>query len=142
MKPQLMNYEIDQVEILGRKEGVLFVRKGFHRNRDLLISFVESIGRSVVLITVGRTLSKIESIQHYKFRSIIRINKDEPSGLLKWSENSSVYSTVTPSVEKAIFLAKELAQRGDVVVFSPYGTKDEIADWFALFNIKMERIGL
>lgn len=142
MKPQLLNYEVDQVETLGRKEGVLYIRKGFHRNRDLLLSFIESLGTSVVLISAGRFLSNIENLHHFNLRSIIRIKGNEPSGLLNWSDNLDVFRYVTPSVEKSILLAEELAQRGDIVLFSPYGTKDEIQDWFALFDKKIEKIGL
>ena len=137
-----MNYEIDQVESLGRKNGILYIRKGFHRNRDLLLSFIESLGRNVVLISAGRSINKVEQMHHSNLRSIIRIKGNEPSGLLNWSDNLDVFRYVTPSMEKAIILSEELAQRGDVVLFSPYGTKDEIGDWFTLFDKKIDKIGL
>jgi len=142
MKAQLMNYEIDQVESLGRKDGILYIRKGFHRNRDLLLSFIGSLGRNVVLISAGRSINKVEQMHHLNLRSVIRIKGNEPSGLLNWSDNLDVFRYVTPTMEKAIILSEELAQRGDVVLFSPYGTKGEIGDWFALFDKKIDKIGL
>lgn len=142
MKAQLLNYEIDHAESLGRKDGVLYIRKGFHRNRDLLMSFIESLDRTVVLITAGRSLSSVEQMNHNNLRNVVRINGNEPSDFLSLSDEMGVFKYVAPSVEKAILLAEDLAQRGDVVLFSPYGTKDEMKDWFTLFDKKIVKIGL
>jgi UDP-N-acetylmuramoylalanine-D-glutamate ligase len=142
MRPQFLNYEIDHVETLGRKEGVLYLQKGYHRRRDLLFSFLESLDSNIILISAGRDLSKIEKMEHFNLRSVIRIKGNEPSGIINWSENMNVFRYVTSSLEKAIFLAEDFAQRGDIVLFSPYGSREEISDWFMLFDKNIRKIGL
>lgn len=141
MKTQLLNFEIDHAKTHGRKDGVLYIQKGFHRKRDLLLTFLDAINNTVVLISAGRSLLKVENMQHPNLRSVIRIKGNEPIGLMNWCDNMEVFRYVSPSVEKAIFLAEDLAQRGDIVLFSPYGTKDEVSDWFALYDKKIKNIG-
>lgn len=133
MDKQLLNFEIDHLETLGRKDGVLFVQKSYHRNRDLLFALLDSLDRSVVLISKGRALSKLESINHPNLRSVIRISENEPNGLLNWSDDLNLFQYVAPSLERALELSIDLSQRGDIVLFSPYGDKHEVVEW-AMMN--------
>jgi len=142
MDDLMMNHELDQLETLGRKEGILYLRKGYRSKRDLLSSLLTSLDRTVVLITVGRKISKVEEMQHENLRSLIRVKGNEANGLLNWSDDLETFRYVASSLEKAIELSGELAIRGDIVLFSPCGSEDEIIDWYKLFDKRIKKIGL
>lgn len=142
MNKEVLSYDIDHLETLGRKDGILFTQKAFHRKRDLVLTLISSLDRSVVLISAGRHISKLEQIHHPNLKSIIRINEKEPSGLLSWSDDLNLFNYVTPSMEKALSLSMELAQRGDMVLFSPFGTKEEVTEWMKLIKRNVSKIGL
>ena len=138
----MVEIELDHLETLGRKDGLLFIRKAYHRQRDLIYPLLDSLDRKVVLISVGRTLSKLEEMEHYNLRSVIRINGNEPSGLLNWTDDLELFHYVTPSVYKSIELSMELAKRGDLILFSPYGSKEDVRDWFSLFSRNLSKFGI
>lgn len=142
MENLTINYDLDKIETLGRKNGILYVRKAYRKNRDMLFTLLKSIDRTVVLISVGRVKSKIEEMQHPNLRSLIRVKGNEVNGLLNWSDDMETFRYISSSLEKALELAGELAQRGDVVLFSPCGNDDEINDWFSLFDKRLKKIGL
>ena len=135
-----LKYDYDHLETLGRRNGVLYARKGYCRNRDLLSALLGSLGRTVVLISVGRELNVIEEMGHQNLRSIIRVKGNDTNSLINWSDNMETFRYVASSLEKSILLATELAQRGDVILFSPFGTEDEVKDWYLLFNKHLQKV--
>lgn len=135
-----MKYDFDHLETLGRKDGILYARKGFSSKRDLLVTILNSIDKSVVLISVGRDIEVMEEMDHPNLRSIIRIQGNDANRLINWSDDMETFRYVTSSVEKAILLAVELAQRGDVILFSPFGNNDEVNDWFTVYNKYLEKV--
>ena len=138
----MLQLELDHLETLGRKNGLLFIRKGYHRQRDLINPLLDSLDRKVLLISVGRKLSTLEELDHFNLRSVIRVNGNEPSGLLNWTEDLELFQYVTPSLYKAIELSMELTHRGDIVLFSPYGSKEDVLDWFSLFDKNLKKFGI
>jgi hypothetical protein len=79
-------------------------------------------------------------LDHDNLNAIIRVKGNEINGLLSWSEDLETFRYVTSSLEKSIILAKEIAQRGDVVLFSPYGKSEEVNDWFSLYSKQLQKV--
>lgn len=140
MTTTTLKYDYDHLEALGRKDGILYVRKGYSRNRDLLLTLLDSIDRTVVLVSVGRELDIMEEMEHQNLRSIIRVQGNDANRLINWSDDMETFRYVASSLEKSILLATELAQRGDVILFSPYGNVKEVKDWFSLFNKNLQKV--
>lgn len=142
MESLSIDYELDHLETIARKEGILYGRKGYRGKRDLLISLLNSIDRTVVLITVGRDLNKMEEMEHPNLRSIINVKEGDTNGLLNWSDGMETFRYIASSTGEAVLLAKELAKRGDVVLFSPYGNEEEVRAWFDLFKKHVTKVVL
>lgn len=140
MQDLSLNYDLDHLETIQRKDGVLYAIKGYRRKRDLIITLLNSLHRKVILITVGRKLTKVESFDHQNLKAIIRVKGNEINGLLSWSDDLETFRYVTSTLEKSIILSKELAQRGDVVLFSPYGKSEEVNDWFSIYSKHLLKI--
>jgi hypothetical protein len=135
-----LNYDLDHIETLHRKKGILYARKAYRRKRDLLLSLLNYLNRSVILITVGRHLTTVENLEHECLKAVIRVKGNEVNGLQSWSEDLETFRYVSSSLEKSILLANELAERGDVVLFSPYGTSEEVSDWYSLYSKHLIKI--
>lgn len=135
-----LKYEFDHLESLGRKNGILYVRKAFSRDRDLLLTLLDSLDRTVVLISIGRNSQKLEEMEHQNLRSIIRVMGNDTNRLINWSDDMETFRYVASSLEKSILLANELAKRGDIVLFSPFGNEDEVRHWFSLFNKHVKKV--
>lgn len=140
MQELSFKYDLDHLETIQRKDGVLYAIKGYRRKRDLIQSLLASLHRKVILITVGRKLTKVEALDHDNLNAIIRVKGNELNGLLSWSEDLETFRYVTSTLEKSIILAKELAQCGDVVLFSPYGKSEEVNDWFSLYSKQLQKV--
>jgi len=136
----IKDYELDHLETIGRKDGILYVRKGYRRKRDLLLSLLNSIDRTLILITVGRDLIKMEEMEHPNLRSVINVKEGDTNEFLNWSDGMESFRYLVSSVEEATIIAKELAQRGDIVLFSPYGNEDEVRAWFDLFKSHVTKV--
>lgn len=140
MESLSLKYDLDHLETLQRKNGVLYARKAYRRKRDLLLPLISSVGRTIILITVGRHLTTVENLEHPSLKAIIRVKGNELNGLLNWSDEMETFRYVASSLEKSILLASELAERGDVVLFSPYGNSEEVNDWFTLYSKHLYRV--
>jgi UDP-N-acetylmuramoylalanine-D-glutamate ligase len=136
-----INFALDDLETVGRKKGVLYLKKAFFRSRDLVIPLIETFERKTILISIGRDRNKFENFKHFQIRSIIRVGIKDSEGLENWSDDLDTFQYVSKTVPKALQLAAEIAQRGDVVLFSPYGTPDEIQNHYNLFDSTLESIG-
>ena len=75
-----LNYDLDHIETLHRKKGILYARKAFRRKRDLLLSLLNSLNRSIILITVGRHLTTVENLEHECLKAVIRVKGNEVNG--------------------------------------------------------------
>lgn len=135
-----INFELDHLETMVRKDGILYLRKAYHRKRDMILSLLTSLDRNVVLITIGRDINKVENLQHYNLKSLIRVKDNEANGLLSWSDDMETFRYVASTIDKSVELAKELAQRGDVVIFSPYGNEFKISNWYASFEKSIQKL--
>jgi UDP-N-acetylmuramoylalanine-D-glutamate ligase len=127
-----IDIDLNHLETVARKNGILYVHKGYFKSRDLLLTLLDDLERNFVLISIGRSERKIDDISHPSIRNIINVIKREKSNFNRDSEES--FRHETSSIEKAILLSEELAKRGDVVFFSPYGTEEQVGAWFNLFK--------
>lgn len=135
-----INFAIEDLETVGRKKGVLYLKKAFFRNRDLVIPLIETFERKTILISIGRDRNKFENFKHFQIRSIIRIGIEDSAGLENRSDDLDTSQYVSKTLPKALQFAAEKAQRGDVVLFSPYGTPEEIQNHYDLFDRTFESI--
>lgn len=129
-----LNPDLDRLESIGRKNGILYLKKAYFRKRDLIIPLIESFDRRTLLISVGRDSKKFENFEHPQLRSIISVDEKGLNGLLSWSEDLATFHYVSSSISIAIQLAAELAQRGELILFSPYGDQEEISNYYRLFD--------
>ena len=135
-----LNPDLDRLESLGRKNGVLYLKKAYFRKRDLIIPLIESFDRRTVLISIGRDSKKFENFEHPQLRSIITVDEKGLNGLVSWSEELDTFHYVSNSISKALQLATELAQRGELILFSPFGDEDEISSNYAQFDKNLDLI--
>jgi UDP-N-acetylmuramoylalanine-D-glutamate ligase len=140
MENKVLGYELDQLETLHRKDGILYAQKAYRWKRDLLMTLLDTLDRSIILISVGRHLTTVENMEHPSLKAIIRVKGNEINALLNWTDGLETFRYVTSTMEKAILLANELAQRGDVVLFSPYGNTPEIMDWYAIYAKNLKKV--
>jgi hypothetical protein len=132
--------DLDRLESLGRKNGVLYLKKAYFRKRDLIIPLIESFDRRTVLISIGRDSKKFENFEHPQLRSIITVDEKGLNGLVSWSEDLDTFHYVSTSISIALQLAAELAQRGELILFSPYGDQEEVSSNFRLFDKSLNLI--
>lgn len=135
-----LNTDLDRLESVGRKNGVLYLKKAYFRKRDLIIPLIESFDRRTVLISIGRSSKKFENFEHPQLRSIITVDKNGLNGLVSWSEDLATFHYVSASISKALQLATELAQRGELILFSPFGDEEEISSNYKLFDKSLDLI--
>ena len=116
-----------QLEALGRKDGVLFLKREFTARNDILISTIELINRPTIVISQGRSNDSLQRISNNWVKTVIKIESNKITGLERWDEKTGTFFYVTGSIENAVTLAIHLAERGDAIFFAPLQyVKDEL----------------
>ena len=108
-----------QLETLGRKDGVVYLKRVFAGRNDILLSTIDLINRPTIVISEGRSSDNLQKIRHHRVKTVIRIDFNKITGLECWNEESGIFFYVAASAKRAITLADHLAERGDAVFFAP-----------------------
>ena len=108
-----------QLETLGRKDGVVYLKRVFSGRNDFLLSTIDLINRPTIVISKGRSSDNLQKIQHNKVKTVIRIDANKITGLERWDEKTGTIFYAAASAKRAIILAEHLAERGDAIFFSP-----------------------
>ena len=122
-----MKQSYHQLETLGRKDGVIYLKRVFKARNDILISAIELINRPIIVISQGRSSDNLQRISNNWVKTVISIETNKITGLERWDEIHGTFFYATASIENAISLATHLAERGDAIFFAPLEyVKDEL----------------
>ena len=129
-----------RLETLGRKNGVMYLKKVFAGRKDILIPTIEMISRPTLLISIGRSQHELQKINHRWVKTVIRIDPAKTTGLEQWSEETGTFYYVASSLERAIDLAENLAERGDSIFFAPKSYDNNYTKIYLEYNQKVESL--
>ena len=82
-----------QLEALGRKDGVLFLKREFTARNDILISTIELINRPTIVISQGRSNDSLQRISNNWVKTVIKIESNKITGLERWTKKLEHFFT-------------------------------------------------
>ncbi|RLD23467.1 MAG: hypothetical protein DRI54_07310 [Bacteroidetes bacterium] len=129
-----------QLETLGRKDGVVYLKRLFAGRNDILLSIIDLINRPTIIISKGRSSDKLQKIRHNKVKAIVRIDPKKITGLECWDEESETFFYTAASAKRAIFLADNLAERGDAIFFAPLEYGKDNLEMYLQFDHEIESL--
>jgi hypothetical protein len=137
-KADLNNKNYLRLETLGRKDGVMYLKKIFAGRNDVLIQTIDMINRPTILISIGRSQDALQKLDNQWVKTVIRIDPKKITGLEQWSEDTGTFYYVSSSLTRAIDLAENLAERGDAIFFAPKSYDNNNSGIYLEFNQKVE----
>ena len=129
-----------QLETLGRKDGVVYLKRLFACRNDVLLSTIDLINRPTIVISKGRSSDNLQKIHHNRVKTVIRIEPLKITGLERWEEEYETFFYVTASLDSAITLANHLAERGDAIFFAPLEYGKDVLEIYLQFDQEIESI--
>ena len=129
-----------QLEILGRKDGVVYLKRLFAARNDILVSTVDLINRPTIIISQGRSSDNLQKINHGWVKTVIRIESNKITGLEFWDEEYGTFFYATASLKSAILLAIHLAERGDAIFYAPLEYEKDELEMHLQFDQEIESI--
>ena len=114
-----IDHSYHQLETLGRKDGVVYLKRLFAGRNDVLLPTIDLINRPTIVISKGRSCDKLQKIDHNNIKTVIRIDSNKITGLERWDEESETFFYAAASAKRAVLLADHLAERGDAIFFAP-----------------------
>lgn len=129
-----------QLEIIGRKDGVVYLKRLFAGRNDDLLSVIDMINRPTIIISKGRSSDRLQKIRHSWVKTVIRIDSNKITGLEFWDEDSGTFFYVAATANRAIMLAGNLAERGDAIFFAPLEYGEEVLEMYLQFDQEIESI--
>jgi len=135
-----INHSYHQLETLGRKDGVVYLKRLFAGRNDVLLPTIDLINRPTIVISKGRSSDKLQKIDHNNIKTVIRIDSDKITGLERWDEESETFFYVAASDKRAILLADHLAERGDAIFFAPLEYGDDNLEMYLQIDQEIESL--
>jgi len=135
-----INRSYHQLETLGRKNGVVYLKRLFAGRNDILIPIIDLINRPTVVISKGRSSDKLQKIDHNNIKTIIRIDPKKNTGLERWDEESDTFFYAATSAKRAILLADHLAERGDAIFFAPLDYSNDSLEMYLEIDQEIESL--
>lgn len=129
-----------QLETLGRKNGVVYLKRLFTRRNDILLPIIDLINFPTIVISKGRSSDNLHKIHHNLVKTVIRIDPKKITGLERWDEESGTFYYVAASVKRSILLAGHLSERGDAIFFAPVENGQNNLENYLRFEQEIESL--
>jgi len=129
-----------QLETIGRKDGVVYLKRLFAGRNDNLRSVINMINRPTIIISKGRSSDRLQKIQHSRVKTVIRIDSNKITGLEFWDEDAGTFFYAAATANRAIMLAGNLAERGDAIFFAPLEYGEEVLEMYLKFDQEIKSI--
>jgi len=139
-KAKSIKQSYHQLEILGRKNGVVYLKRLFPGRNDILLSTIDLINRPTIIISQGGSSDDLQRIQHSWVKTVIKIESNKITGLDLWDEEFRTFFYTAASLKSAISLANHMAERGDAIFFAPLEYEKDELEMHLQFNQEIESI--